>query len=360
MRAVGSAGKFLREFIAANGGVLPFEHFMQAALYDPQYGYYTRRVRTIGQGGDFATSATLSNALGQAVAAWARAHRTEVANRSGRWHLIELGGGNGELTAQISRSLGWWARRGWYHHIVEVSDTLQAEQRRRLANIPRVTWHTDIRDALELTSQQTLIFSNELVDAFSCVQLVRDETDDRWREVCVSWPEDAAQPVEVLRAWEGPFTVASRLEGVPGQRIEVHLAYQRWLSEWLPHWADGRMLTIDYGGSPAEIYHRQPRGTMRAYFQHQRFTGSEVYQRFGHQDLTADVNFRDLQAWGEAAGLVTTGYGTQADFLRRWLPRRFLSHASDEPTLAYLLNPAGAGGAFKVLEQVKSRRQDAA
>ncbi len=360
MRPVGSASQFLRELIAAHGGALPFERFMQTALYDPQHGYYSRRVRTIGRGGDFATSATLGGALGQAVAAWAAAHRAEVANRAGKWHLIELGGGNGELAMQIGRALGWRARRGWQHHIVEVSATLRTEQRRRLANVPNVTWHTDIRDALELASQQTLIFSNEFVDAFPCVQLVRGVTDGKWREVCVSWPEGVAQPVEVLREWEGPVTAASVLDGGSEQRVEAHLAYQRWLSEWLPHWADGRILTIDYGGSPTEIYHRQPRGTLRAYFQHQRFTGPEIYQRFGHQDLTADVNFTDLQAWGAVSGLETTGYETQADFLRRWLPRRAVTHARDDPVLAYLLDPAGAGGAFKVLEQTRPAHQNAA
>ena len=358
MRVVGSARQFLRELIAAHGGALPVEIFMQAALYDPHHGYYSRRVRTIGRRGDFATSATLGRGLGQAVADWATAHRAE-AQLGNTWHLIELGGGNGELAAQIAASLGWRARRGWHHHIVEVSATLRAEQRHRLAGINGISWHTDIRDALELASQRTLIFSNEFVDAFPCVQLVRGEAAGQWREVCICWPEEAAQPVEVLRAWEGPVAV-SMPDGAPGQRVEVHFAYERWLAEWLPHWANGRMLTIDYGGSTPEIYRRQPRGTLRAYFQHQRFTEAEVYQRFGHQDLTADVNFTDLQAWGEAAGLVTTRYGTQADFLRRWLPRRAVNATRDDPALAYLLDPDGAGGAFKVLEQERSRRQDAA
>ena len=356
MRAVGSAGVFLRELIAAHGGALPVERFMQAALYDPQHGYYSRRVRTIGPAGDFATSATLGGALGQAVAAWATAHRATVATR-GRWHLIELGGGNGQLAAQIGRSLGWWARRGWQHHIVEVSATLQAEQRRQLEGVRNVEWHADIQTALGAAAGRALIFSNEFVDAFPCVQLVRGPSDGRWCEVCVSWPEGAERPGEVLRAWERPAMAASALEDATGQRVEVHFAYHRWLTTWLPLWHAGRLLTVDYGGSAPEICHRRPQGTLRAYFQHQRFTGEEVYQRFGHQDLTADVNFTDLQAWGAALGLTTARYGTQEDFLRRWLPRRIVNRARDEPALAYLLDPDGAGNAFKVLEQVRPERQ---
>ena len=101
------------------------------------------------------------------------------------------------------------------------------------------------------------------------------------------------------------------------------------------------------------LYHRRPRGTLRAYCRHQRFTGPEVYRRFGQQDLTADVNFTDLQAWGEAVGLVTDRLCTQADFLGRWLPRPRLAEGRQEPALAYLLDPAGPGSAFKVLDQIR-------
>lgn len=36
-----------------------FDHFMEAALYDPGHGYYTSRIRTVGTRGDFSTTATL-------------------------------------------------------------------------------------------------------------------------------------------------------------------------------------------------------------------------------------------------------------------------------------------------------------
>jgi len=51
-------------------GAEPFSKFMQRALYDPQRGYYTARIRTVGARGDFSTTATLSTQLGKAIAAW--------------------------------------------------------------------------------------------------------------------------------------------------------------------------------------------------------------------------------------------------------------------------------------------------
>ena len=102
----------------------------------------------------------------------------------------------------------------------------------------------------------------------------------------------------------------------------MHLSYRRWLEECVGAWQHGRLLTIDYGDVPPALYRRRPHGTLRAYCRHQRFVGREVYQRFGQQDLTADVNFADLQRWGEALGLKGDPPSTQADFLRRWLPAR--------------------------------------
>ena len=89
-----TAAGALRERIARAGGSVGFEEFMRWALYDPEHGYYSRRVRTVGRTGDFSTAATLGTGLAEAVGAWAAAHRVEVAARGG-WHLVELGGGSG-------------------------------------------------------------------------------------------------------------------------------------------------------------------------------------------------------------------------------------------------------------------------
>lgn len=110
------------------------------------------------------------------------------------------------------------------------------------------------------------------------------------------------------------------------------------------------MLTLDYGDAFPAVYHRQPRGTLRAYFAQQRLTGAEVYQRMGRQDITADVNFTDLQRWGESLGWRTDVFETQASFISRHIgnaAERAKVNAAD----AFVLDAAGAGRAFKVLVQ---------
>ena len=115
-----------------------------------------------------------------------------------------------------------------------------------------------------------------------------------------------------------PASSALAMKSTVGQRVEVFQSYRNWLTTLDHHLQRGALLTIDYGGSPTEIYHRKPGGTLRAYFRHQRIEGMGIYLRPGRQDLTADVNFVDLQEWGEELGLKTIQSVTQADFIREW------------------------------------------
>ena len=348
----------LRQIMAEAGGTISLERFMQEALYHPSCGYYAAHVTKLGREGDFSTSATLHPALGAAIARWTAAHAVEV-RHARRWHVIELGGGSGALAASVWRSLGWLRRRGLTYHIVELSPRLQAVQRQRLAKLGRqVVWHQAIGPALDQAQGRALIFSNEFVDAFPCVQLQRDEPSGKWREVCVHWPDDAARPSETFAAWPRASDPSSATSSAltaahpPGQRVEVHFSFRRWLESWRARWLSGRMLTIDYGDEMPALYARRPGGTLRAYCRQQRFSGAEVYERFGRQDLTADVNFTDLRHWGEELELATAGLLTQRAFLMQWLPRRMLRRASADAHLAFLLQEDGAGTAFKVLEQM--------
>ena len=52
-------------------GTLRVDTFMDAALYDPEGGYYVRAEAIGGQRRDFSTIPSLSPLLGQAVARWA-------------------------------------------------------------------------------------------------------------------------------------------------------------------------------------------------------------------------------------------------------------------------------------------------
>lgn len=331
---------FLEDTFAARGGTMPFEEFMALALYDPEHGYYTHGITDVGGArGDFATSATLSDALSRAIARWIveeiAAHRW-----TGPVHVIEVGGGNGALAAGILRSLGWWRRRSIRYHLVEVSPVLRELQQKRLG--ASSVWHETIADALAAADGKALIFSNELVDAFPAKWLRWEGT--RWEEIHVAY--DPAQgmgeafhpPADELSPDD--FYAMALTKPLPGQRIEIHPLFRDWLRKLAPFWHEGSMLTIDYGADSADaIYARRPGGTLRAYHRQQRIEGGGIYARFGKQDLTSDVNFSDLVRWGAELGWETIRLGSQRDFVTR--------HNVGAGTMG----GEGPGEAFRVLEQ---------
>ena len=110
------------------------------------------------------------------------------------------------------------------------------------------------------------------------------------------------------------------------------------------------MLSVDYGDLFPQVYHRQPHGTVRAYVMQQRLVGSQVYENMGRQDITSDVNFSDLIAWGEAFGWSTVQFSSQREFLFQQMPE-LASRSNQNAADAFVLDELGAGGAFKVLIQ---------
>ena len=324
----------------------PFHRFMQRALFDPQRGYYARRIQTVGRDGDFSTSATLSPLLARGIAGWLKA---ALASRPGVRDIIEIGAGSGQLLRDVRRHLGPWTclryRPRW--HIVETSPALRQRQQETLRG-RAVTWHTDLPSALQATRGRAHLYHNELLDAFPCHLF--EWSGSEWQEIAVRFDAQGRATEERLPAALPEWTAAAHLTAwrpAAGQRLEVHASVRDWLAAWTPLWQHGHMLTLDYGDVFPALYHRRPHGTLRGYLLHQRVEGPAIYQNVGRQDLTADINFSDYRAWTSALGLRESFFGTQAAFLRAHAPA-----ASNRPATAadaHLLDPEGAGAAFKAL-----------
>ncbi len=310
---------------------------MRQALYDPKRGYYARRITGVGRRGDFTTAPMLSDAPARAIAAWA-----SKALRETHCHdLIEIGPGEGRLSAAVLKFLPWHRRWRTRLHLVETSAPLAELQRKALGS--RADWHADVSHALAACGGRAVIFSNELVDAFPVRRF--EKTSDGWRELAVSFDEHRRAHESLLPAADLPES-SIFLESHPlGQRVEVHESYHRYLATWMPEWKAGRMLTIDYGSTSNRLCHRRPQGTIRAYLLQQRLEGDAIYHHPGLQDLTADVNFTDLQNWSApwVSEQSLTKFG------------EFMASATDDDD-SELVAPEGAGGAFLVLDQKNKER----
>lgn len=297
---------------------------MRRALYDPERGYYSRRIPGVGKRGDFTTAPMLSETPAKAIAAWAAQAMRETGCRD----LIEIGPGEGKLAASVMNCLPWHARWKSRLHLVETSAPLAELQQKLLGGKAR--WHSSPIDALAACDGKAVIFSNELVDAFPVRRF--QKTPDGWRELAVEFEPGGLIRESLLPSAPLPDSSSFSQNHPLGQCIEVHDSYRRWLGEWLPHWKAGRMLTIDYGAEADTLYQRRPHGTVRAYLLQQRLEGPDIYHNIGRQDLTADVNFTDLVEWS-APWTAEPTLKTLA---------KFIGNTTDR----FLTDKTGAGGAF--------------
>ncbi len=286
--------------------MIRFDHWMEHALYGPR-GYYTTPRPILGARGDFTTTPKLSPLLAQTLA-------SEIEGP-----VIELGPGDGTLALAIRESLNFFQRRKLDYHLVEISPPLKKRQQQKLNG--KGTWHPDLSTALQATGSHATIISNEFFDAFP-VRIFQDENelflDSDHTEV---WLPIEHRPSSTLfeKSWPA------------GQRLEVAESIHHWYRDQLTHWHHGTMISIDYGGSAEEIYHRRPHGTIRSYLHHTRLYPPETYQNPGRQDITSDVNFDDLKTWGEESGMRSTHYQSLANYLQT--------------------DPNGPDGSFKILHQ---------
>lgn len=322
----------MARLFSKEGDVVPFETFMAHALHDPEHGYYARSISTVGRGGDFTTTAEIAPALARAIAAWLLRELRSTGCRD----VIELGPGSGALSAAVRSHFPLWWRWRVRWHLVETSASLRELQQKR-PSLRKARWHDSVESAMAACAGAACLYSNEFFDAFPV--RVFQRAGECWKELHVRQSNGVLQEV-LLDAPDLPPTSAWQRTWQDGQRIEVHASVRRWLDALKSCWRKGSMLTIDYGAAIEFLYHRQPAGTVRAYFLQQRITGPGIYQNIGRQDLTADIIFTDMIEWtshfAESAVLQS-----QRDFLLPWVK-------DDHPGDRHAVDELGAGEAFRV------------
>jgi SAM-dependent MidA family methyltransferase len=273
---------------------------MEAALYDPEDGFYARGP-AIGRGGAFATVPGLHPAFADALATELRASAAALGGRP--WTLMEVGPGDGTLALQLRERLSDLA---FEHVLVERAAGLARRQQDRLGTAA-VRW---VAAPEELAPFDGVVISNELFDA-QPVHLLR-------------WPDEIAvgvardgRFVEVLRPAGAEVAAALAGAGVDlrrGGRYAVSTDAPALLARLAARLRRGWLVTVDYGGEGLEV-HDGRRPPVRTYVG--GVSGGDPLSAPGRQDLTADVDFGALRRTAARLGLVERRYELQEDWLRR-------------------------------------------
>lgn len=282
-------------------GPLPFDEVIEAALYDPTYGFYSTG-GAAGRRADFLTSPEVGPLFGAALARaldswWADAGSPDP------FVVVEAGAGRGAL-AQTVLAAEPACLSALRYVLVERSPVLRARQSEHLSlqppalafeptgpgapcepgTGPVVVGLTDL-PSLEAPA---VVLANELLDNLAFRILARSAAG--WAEVRVGL-DDGGQLCE----W--PVPAGERLVGLverlaPAAPVGARVPVQDEAAGWLRAAFDtagpeGRVVAIDYAATTAELADRPWTDWLRTYAGHQR--GSDPLDHLGHQDITADV-----------------------------------------------------------------------
>ena len=377
---------FIRERIEAAGGWLPFDEFMELALYAPGLGYYSAGGAKIGHGGDFTTAPEVSDLFSQCVARQV----SEVLERTGGGSVLELGAGTGQMAVSVLTTLASLQSLPEQYAILEVSADLRERQRARVEQLPaqlrqRVAW----LDALPSKPVRGAILANEVLDALPCQRIVIRGDDVRelgvgvdtslgasvaggrgvgaandaatGRGVGAEAANDAAAGSRIVRLVEREAPARAEVaaawhavrNGLPseledGYRTELCTRIEPWIASLGDSLEQGLVLLFDYGLPRAHYYHPQRSdGTLRCHFKQRAHNDPLI--NVGVQDITAWVDFTRVAEAADSARLDVRGFATQAAFLLGLGIEGLISDVRRASEARKLLMPGEMGEAFKAM-----------
>lgn len=292
---------------------MPFERFMELALYAPGLGYYSAGARRFGAGGDYVTAPEITPLFARCLARQCQ----QILLRTGG-DILELGAGSGTMAADLLTELEALGCLPDRYRILEVSGALRVQQWETLSHriphlLSRVVW----LDGLPEAGLHGVILGNEVLDALP-VRRFR-MTAQGPRPLCVAWEE----PGFVWRLGsddpsldEAVHEIVSDIgaELPTGYESEINRLLLPWLASLAECLSAGLILLIDYGYPRREYYHWQrAMGTLLCHYRHHVHDDPLIL--VGLQDITASVDFTAVATAAVAAGLRVAGYTSQSYFL---------------------------------------------
>jgi NADH dehydrogenase [ubiquinone] 1 alpha subcomplex assembly factor 7 len=310
-------------------GPVPFATFLEAALYDPETGFFATGHGAGRAGGDFVTSPEVGPLFGACMARaldqW--------------WHdlgdpdpfvVMEAGAGSGRLCREVLRAAPACAPALRYV-LVERSAALRDSQRELLTVEPfehalgpsspdlsdggmpmPVAGTGPIVSALEELPALTVdgvVIANELLDnlGFDLVE----RSADGWLEIRVGVTETGEFYEVPVPASEEIVTWLDDLDPPVGARIPVQRAIEEWIDDCATRLRHGVVVVLDYAAELEELAERE---WLRTYRAHGR--GGDPLDDPGSQDITTDVLLPTLRRDARRAGFTIATESTQAEWLR--------------------------------------------
>ena len=353
--------ELIQQEMQASSGKIPFNRFMELALYAPGLGYYSAGTRKFGEAGDFVTAPELSPLFSRCIAHQCRQILSKIPKAS----ILEAGPGSGAMAADILAELERLGELPDRYYLLETSADLRQRQRETIQQkVPHLASLVQWLDELPNPGFRGVVLGNELLDAMPVHRFCLHHKETA--ELYVAYENNRF-------VWKhGPVThpvISQRLsqigDAVPMEieyESEINLAAEAWIRSVADSLESGLVLLFDYGFPRKEFYHPQRSGgTLMCHYRH-RSHGDPLIL-VGLQDITAHVDFSAVAQAADEAGLAVAGYTTQAYFLINSGLEELTAETPVEDTRAYwdiaqqvkkLTLPSEMGELFKVIGLTKN------
>ena len=285
---------------------LPLNTFIDKALYNKKYGYYSKK-NPIGTNGDFITAPLISELFGEMVAIWCIAF-WEKLGKPRNINIVELGPGEGSLCMTLIKVFSRFKmfNDAFEIKLLEKSKFLRKKQEKKITS-KKVKW---IKSIEKIKSGPTIFIANEFFDALPIKQFVLKK--DIWHERFVKYINKEKLIFHDKKTNLNNLNHLVRLGLTKKQKIIEFpvetIKYLKSISRIIKK-QDGGMICFDYGYKKIKMSN-----SLQSVKKHNY---SKILSNVGNSDITHHINFNLFSKIIKNLGLHLEGITEQGIFLQK-------------------------------------------
>ncbi|MDC3030444.1 SAM-dependent methyltransferase [Candidatus Pelagibacter sp.] len=340
--------------------LIPVDEFVEKVLYEPNKGYYTKKI-PFGNQGDFITAPTISNLFSEIIGIWI-VSAWEKLGKPKNFNFIELGPGDGSLSKVLVETLKNFPKlnNSINIYLYEKSDLLKNLQKKKLKDT-KIRW---IKNFNEIKKGPIIFFGNEFFDALPIKQFLYK--NGSLLEKCYivnpktglneAYKTASHKDLEKIKS----FKILKGLKFIEYPKlglIELDKMVKKIKKQ------NGGILLIDYG-----YLNTLNKNTLQTVMKNKKININSLFKNLGKADVTSLVNFSLLEEYFKKKKLNVKNIVSQKFFLEKMgiierakiLEKNMNSKQLDymSLTLMRLLHKDQMGRLFKVILAFKSKKTD--
>ena len=335
---------------------IPIDEFISNALYDKDYGYYSKKI-PFGKNGDFITSPGISSLFSEMIALWIVAF-WEHQGKPKIFNIVELGPGSGQMCATLVRVFKKFPIffNSANIFLYERSKTLKDLQKKNLDN-KKIKW---IKNFSKIKKGPIIFLGNEFFDAVPIKQFkkinnilhekyVKLEKNSKIITVFKKAKLKSIIDLKKYNLLEKQSFIEFPKQGLTELNLVINTVKK----------LTGGLLLIDYG-----FLKLQNKNTLQSIKNHKQ---NKLFDNVGGADITSLVNFNLLENYLRRRKLKINNVVTQEFFLKKMgiisraeivsQKMNFKEKSALYLRLQRLLNPKQMGKLFKVISAFKLKKK---